>query len=215
MSSSIIRSLIALSIACYGVKSFQSPPTTFTKRNSPLKTSSSTSLSNNLDDGDVVALFGRLGDKAYVPKSEDVQGTAASGYEFGVLQAGRPKWLCTYTERTGQTQGGGSDMVHVPNWIGGLVENDTIENCDSLKNALEGCKFAMPLSAPSGTMTKGKAPPTEEAVAALWKLLGGSDNGALSANSAVDALRAAALRHGSDTDDHLTYAVFAEALKAL
>eukprot|EP00592_Proboscia_alata_P010556 CAMPEP_0194364948 /NCGR_PEP_ID=MMETSP0174-20130528/12900_1 /TAXON_ID=216777 /ORGANISM="Proboscia alata, Strain PI-D3" /LENGTH=64 /DNA_ID=CAMNT_0039139285 /DNA_START=725 /DNA_END=919 /DNA_ORIENTATION=- len=64
-------------------------------------------------------------------------------------------------------------------------------------------------------MTKEQAAPTEEDLAALWKLFGGSDNGVLSANSAVDTLWAVVLQRGLETNDHLTYVVFAEVLKAL
>jgi hypothetical protein len=80
-------------------------------------TSSSVSLSMmTLETHEIVGCFGRLADKAFVPLPTEVQGTAASGYEFGVLQSGRPKWLCTYTERSGQTQGGGAELCHVPTW---------------------------------------------------------------------------------------------------
>ena len=51
------------------------------------------------DTGDALSCFSRVGDKMYVLKPDEVTGTAASGYEFGILQAGRPKWLCTYRSR--------------------------------------------------------------------------------------------------------------------
>ena len=88
---------------------------------SKLTPSSSTSFSFSLsmmtlETHEIVGCFGRLADKAFVLPPTEVEGTSASGYEFGVLESGRPKWLCTYTERSGQTQGGGAELCHVPTW---------------------------------------------------------------------------------------------------
>ena len=89
---------------------------------SKLSSSSSTSSSSfslsmmTLETHEIVGCFGRLADKAFVLPPTEVEGTSASGYEFGVLESGRPKWLCTYTERSGQTQGGGAELCHVPTW---------------------------------------------------------------------------------------------------
>jgi len=102
-------------------------------------TSDSTeSLLNSID---AVACFGRLADKAFVLPQNNVEGTAASGYEFGVLEAGRPKWMCTYFVRIGKTQGGGNTMTHVPNWRSRLFEIDDsgdelLQNRAALKKVL-------------------------------------------------------------------------------
>merc|ERR1712157_484150 len=110
---------------------------------------------NALNSIDAVACFGRLADKAFVLPSENVEGTAASGYEFGVLEAGRPKWICTYEKRTGKTQGGGNEMTHIPNWCQKLfeVDNGVLKNRAALQEAIfsKDLKYQMPLGAPSGT----------------------------------------------------------------
>jgi len=165
---------------------------------------------------DVVACFGRLADRAFVLPNDKVEATEASGYEFGVLEAGRPKWLCTYEERTGKTQGGGNEMTHQPNWYQILFNNDNdLQNRDALRDILfsNDIKFQMPLAAPSGTFS-AKGPITNEVVVdALWKMLGGDDDdGPLSSKDVSSTLCKAAIENGSDTKDHLTYAVFEKAL---
>ena len=74
----------------------------------------------------------------------------------------------------------------------------------------------MPLSAPPGTFA-AKGPITNEVVIdAMWSMLGGLDvDGPLSSEDASSALRAAAAKHGSDTEDHLTYAIFEKAFVAM
>ena len=97
----------------------------------------------SLNPVDVVACYGRLADRAYVLPNDEVEGTAASGYEFGVLEAGRPKWLCTYEERSGKTQGGGNEIQHVPNWRQRLFGADgVLADRDALREAItsEGIK---------------------------------------------------------------------------
>jgi len=174
---------------------------------------SSTTQSPSVDVGSIVACYGRLADKVFVLPKEEIQGTAASGYEFGILQSGRPKWLCTYEERTGQTQGGGNEMRHVPNWCALFGEEGVLKNKEALASAIvgEGIKFQMPLSAPSGQRAKAMEPITDQAaLSALWILLGGAindDSASLTLSASSKALRAAALKHGSEAD-HLTWAVF-------
>mmetsp|Transcript_18204 Transcript_18204/g.21021 ORF Transcript_18204/g.21021 Transcript_18204/m.21021 type:complete len:243 (-) Transcript_18204:103-831(-) len=166
---------------------------------------------------EIVSCYGRLSDRAFVLPSDKVEATEASGYEFGVLEAGRPKWLCTYEVRTGKTQGGGNEMTHIPNWCQLLFSNNegTLPNRDALRDILfsQDIKFQMPLAAPSGTFS-AKGPITNDAVVdAVWKLLGGSDdNSPLLSKDASQALQNAAIEYGSDTKDHLTYATFEKAL---
>lgn len=197
-------------------------------------TSDSTeSLLNSID---AVACFGRLADKAFVLPQNNVEGTAASGYEFGVLEAGRPKWMCTYFVRIGKTQGGGNTMTHVPNWRSRLFEIDDsgdelLQNRAALKKVLfsKEIKFQMPLAAPGGTFAAKEPLNNEAVVDAMWILLGGGNsNTPLSSKTASRALQAAAMEHGScspDTNsstddttqqqqDHLTYAVFEKAFLA-
>ena len=81
--------VLALSLLC--VEGF-SPSSAGRARAAPLRAT---------DTGDALSCFSRVGDKMYVLKPDEVTGTAASGYEFGILQAGRPKWLCTYRSRAG------------------------------------------------------------------------------------------------------------------
>jgi len=184
------------------------------------RTRTTTTLSA-VTNADAASIFGRLADRAYVPPPSDVQGTAASGYEFGVMEAGRPKWLCTYGERSGQTQGGGKMMTHVPNWKKLLFdgEDGVLEGKGRLKELLgdgELVKFQMPLSAPSGTKSVATEPPTDPAVDALWSLFGGSseNDGPLNAGDVSTALRETANANGSSTEDHFTFAVFEKAFLA-
>merc|ERR1711865_916498 len=84
----------------------------------------------------LVGIFGRLADKLYVvattaEEGGGITGTAASGYEFGVLEAGRPKWLCTYPSRHGQSQGGGATLTHVPHWCSRLFAASTPDENDN------------------------------------------------------------------------------------
>ena len=74
-------------------------------------------------------------------------------------------------------------------------------------------QYQMPLGAPSGTFA-AKEPITKEAVVdALWKILGGEeDDCPLDSKVASSALRTAAIENGSDTEDHLNYAIFEKAL---
>jgi len=91
--------------------------------------SSSTEITTPLQSIDthlIVGCFGRLADKSFVLAPSEIQGTAASGYEFGVLESGRPKWICSYASRTGATQGGGADMTHVPTWRSVLFGDDSV-----------------------------------------------------------------------------------------
>jgi len=205
---------------------------------SDIDSTSASDTESLLNSIDAVACFGRLADKAFVPPETKVEGTAASGYEFGVLEAGRPKWMCTYEERTGKTQGGGNTMTHVPNWrshLFGIDDNgdEVLQNRAALKEALfsEEIKFQMPLAAPSGTFA-AKAPlnsHNEALLDAVWQLLGGGNSDTpLSSKTASMALQTAAIEHGScspdtttSTDDttqqqqdHLTYAVFEKAFLA-
>jgi len=169
---------------------------------------------------DAVAIFGRLADRAYVLPPSDVEGTAASGYEFGVMEAGRPKWLCTYEERSGKTQGGGMMMRHVPNWRLCLFGEDDVplEDRNALRETLgdDSIKFQMPLSAPSGSKVAATETPKDEAVIdALWNLLGGGGSTSRLCSGDVSvALQSMALSHGSSTEDHLTYAIFEKAFLA-
>mmetsp|Transcript_38210 Transcript_38210/g.42813 ORF Transcript_38210/g.42813 Transcript_38210/m.42813 type:complete len:232 (-) Transcript_38210:191-886(-) len=183
---------------------------------------SSESLLNSID---AVACFGRLADKAFVLPQTKVEGTAASGYEFGVLEAGRPKWMCTYIERTGKTQGGGNTMTHVPNWrsrLFGIDDNgdELLQNRAALKEALfSDIKFQMPLASPGGTFAAKEPLKNEAVVDAMWILLGGEHSDApLSSETASKALQAAAIEHTDNSTqqqhDHLTYAVFEKAFLA-
>eukprot|EP00588_Corethron_pennatum_P026196 CAMPEP_0194325132 /NCGR_PEP_ID=MMETSP0171-20130528/29063_1 /TAXON_ID=218684 /ORGANISM="Corethron pennatum, Strain L29A3" /LENGTH=209 /DNA_ID=CAMNT_0039084165 /DNA_START=55 /DNA_END=684 /DNA_ORIENTATION=- len=165
------------------------------------------------DDRDAVACFGRLGDKMYVIKKDEVTGTAASGYEFGILQAGRPKWIPCYERRSGPTQGGGAELEHEPNWRTIFGEDGVIGGRDAFADAIASLPFSAPLGAPTGIL--GAEPPSEEAVSVLWNLFGGSDGG-LSVVDAVTALRAAAATHNTDmSDDKFTYKSFAAALTGM
>eukprot|EP00751_Fragilariopsis_kerguelensis_P034644 CAMPEP_0170966578 /NCGR_PEP_ID=MMETSP0735-20130129/41867_1 /TAXON_ID=186038 /ORGANISM="Fragilariopsis kerguelensis, Strain L26-C5" /LENGTH=174 /DNA_ID=CAMNT_0011384685 /DNA_START=23 /DNA_END=544 /DNA_ORIENTATION=- len=171
-----------------------------------------------LETHEIVGCFGRLADKAFVPLPTEVQGTAASGYKFGVLQSGRPKWLCTYTERTGQTQGGGADLCHVPTWCSllfpaeaavagtnGLTKSEFISIIQDEKT-----KFEMPLGASPGakkkasdpdffspSLTEGSSPVV---FSALWKVLGGGTGGSLTKDAVSASLQRLAAEFGSQGD---------------
>merc|ERR1711865_1003407 len=122
----------------------------------------------------LVGIFGRLADKLYVVATTDeegggITGTAASGYEFGVLEAGRPKWLCTYPSRHGQSQGGGATVTHVPHWCTRLFAATTDENDENndetnlltkekLLTILQELTFEMPLGAAPGLKQKAALP---------------------------------------------------------
>merc|ERR1711865_1013064 len=121
----------------------------------------------------LVGIFGRLADKLYVVATTDeegggITGTAASGYEFGVLEAGRPKWLCTYPSRHGQSQGGGATVTHVPHWCSRLfaATTDVNEETDAtnlltkekLLTILQEQIFEMPLGAAPGLKQKAALP---------------------------------------------------------
>ena len=125
----------------------------------------------------LVGIFGRLADKRYVVATTDeeeggrgVTGTAASGYEFGVLEAGRPKWLCTYTRRHGHSQGGGATVTHVPHWCSRLFAASTMDENDENNDAtnlltkeklvtiLQELTFEMPLGAAPGLKQKAALP---------------------------------------------------------
>ncbi|OEU07051.1 hypothetical protein FRACYDRAFT_252153 [Fragilariopsis cylindrus CCMP1102] len=115
-----------------------------------------------LETHEIVGCFGRLADKAFVLPPTEVEGTSASGYEFGVLESGRPKWLCTYTERSGQTQGGGAELCHVPTWCSVLFPAEAAGLTKSGLNSIlqdETTKFEMPLGA--SPMAKKKASGSE------------------------------------------------------
>lgn len=189
-----------------------------------MASASSSTAPQVLETHEIVGCFGRLADKQFVLSAENVQGTAASGYEFGVLESGRPKWLCTYAERTGKTQGGGAETTHVPNWCQRLFPDAggaTITRA-KLREILgdESTRFEMPLGAPPGAKQRAADPELfgEEAnaaaVDALWNLLGGGDDdGApLSKDAAGASLRAAAAEFGSQGDS-MTYAAFEKALR--
>ena len=139
---------------------------------------------------------------------------AASGYEFGILQAGKPKWLCTYSMRKGLLQGGGNEVIHRPAWRSLFGADGVLEDRAALGARLADRAHAMPLGAPSGAGAKATEPPTDAAVAALWKLLGGSGCGccALEASKAEASLRAAAEAHSSDADQ-LNFKAFAAAFE--
>lgn len=125
----------------------------------------------------LVGIFGRLADKRYVVATTDeeeggrgVTGTAASGYEFGVLEAGRPKWLCTYPSRHGHSQGGGATVTHVPHWCSRLFAASTMDENDEnndatnlltkekLRTILQELTFEMPLGAAPGLKQKAALP---------------------------------------------------------
>jgi len=241
MNLTHIINITVLSVASFGFNIdaftsfstifFQQQKTTITKRESGAShkfqrahrhKSKETALEaeSSISTTDAVAIFGRLADRAFVPPPTEIQGTAASGYEFGVMEAGRPKWMCTYEERSGKTQGGGNMMRHVPNWKVCLFGEDDValENRDALREALgnDSVKFQMPLSAPSGAKTAATETPKDEAVIdSLWKLLGGgSSTNRLCSGDVSAALQSAALSHGSSTEDHLTYAIFEKAFLA-
>lgn len=157
---------------------------------------------------DCLLIFGRIADKMFVEKPEDIQGTAASGYEFGTLEAGRPKWICTYLQRSGQTQGGGSEVDHVPAWRGLFGDDESISKAQ-LAVALRDLKFTMPLGAPYGARPTTADKPSDAAIDAFWRLMGGSeDDAVLSAKTASMAL--SALTKGKDS---FTFPSFSEAME--
>ena len=193
--------VLALSLLC--VEGF-SPSSAGRARAAPLRAT---------DTGDALSCFSRVGDKMYVLKPDEVTGTAASGYEFGILQAGRPKWLCTYRSRAGQMQGGGAEVTHEPGWRALFGTDARLADRAALSAALAARAPAMPLGAPSGFGDAAAAAPSDEAVDAFWRLLGGADGAPLAAEEAETALRAAAAKHSTD-EDQLNFAAFEAALRA-
>ena len=193
--------VLALSLLC--VEGF-SPSSAGRARAAPLRAT---------DTGDALSCFSRVGDKMYVLKADEVTGTAASGYEFGILQAGRPKWLCTYASREGQMQGGGAEVKHEPSWRALFGADAQLADRAALSAALAARAPAMPLGAPSGFSDAAAAAPSDEAVDAFWTLLGGADGAPLSADEAEAALRAAAAKHSTD-EDQFNFAAFEAALCA-
>jgi len=172
----------------------------------------------------IVGCFGRLADKSFVVSPSDVEGTAASGYEFGVLESGRPKWICSYTSRTGATQGGGAPMTHIPTWCSLLFgdDNDSTLTKENLSAVLqsEDTKFEMPLGASPGAKKKAVLPFSDDdckqVMNKLWEVLGGDnskDEGELSKQDVVEGLSAVATKFGSKSDS-MTYSVFEKAMKA-
>ena len=198
--------LCTLAFALLGVEAFAPPRAHFAPK--------LTRTGATTDVGDAIACYGRVADKMFVVKPDEVEGTAASGYEFGILQAGKPKWLCTYSMRKGLLQGGGNEVIHRPAWRSLFGADGVLEDRAALGARLAERAHAMPLGAPSGAGAKATAPPPDAAVAALWKLLGGSGCGccALEASKAEASLRAAAEAHSSDADQ-LNFKAFAAAFE--
>lgn len=185
--------------------------------------SGATAVVRTIESHLIVGCFGRLADKSFVVSPSDVEGTAASGYEFGVLESGRPKWICTYTSQTGATQGGGAPMTHIPNWLSVLFDDQDDAGLTKEKLAAvlqnENTKFEMPLGA--SPMTKQKAAMTfsdddcNQIVERIWELLcsGGDSCDVLSKNDVSEGLAAVASDFGSNSDS-MTYSVFEKAMKA-
>ena len=154
-----------------------------------------------------MGLFGRLADKTFVVQPEKVVGTAASGYEFGILQAGRGKWLPAYESRSGLLQGGGSELTHVPIWRTLFdADSDAALAFDDFVAGIAALPYNPSMSAPSAP---GAAdPPGPEAVEALWQLLAGG-----SAPTTTAAQAAAAIDAASGGKQHLTWAGFREKIE--
>lgn len=171
----------------------------------------------------IVGCFGRLSDKSFVVSPSDLQGTAASGYEFGVLESGRPKWICSYTSRTGATQGGGADMTHVPTWCSVLFDENASTLTKKRLTAVlqsEDTKFEMPLGASPMAKTKAALPFSDDdckqVMNRLWEVLGGDsskDDSELSEQDVTEGLAAVATEFGSKSDS-MTYSAFEKAMKA-
>jgi len=142
---------------------------------------------NALTTADACSIFGRIADKMHVLPPSEVTGTAASGYEFGILQSGRPKWVCSYETRTGNMQGGGAEITHVPGWVS-LFGGGPECSYANFAAALDAKKYNMPLGAPSGLGSVATDPPTEDASRAFWGLLGGEDGTRLTVSAASEKL---------------------------
>jgi hypothetical protein len=174
-------------------------------------------MSSGVSVEDAIALFGRVADSKHV-FDEPIR-TAASGFEFSVNSAIKPKWLVAYASRTP----GGEDVqeeTHASRWSQLLFPGDaTVCSRDAFDAAFASAEFTTPLGTPKWSVPGEKLVdtaacaqgPSAAALDALWAALGGGSAG-LQREDVIANLRSWAA--GSDTGDAVLFAEFAAALRS-